>query len=398
MTTDDAADGHSDRFLVPNGSPHLAPVIEPSGGEAMREFAWLLLSARDRADQNAQDHVSNWLSTHRGESVELLQGLTWMAAATMRDMYESSAREELAKIAAARSESWQVATTQLDSETLEGYLAATELVNDDLRSDTTSFYELFDRLIRTPTSTRGAIFGTADLIIEAARNTRGSAQEWIALLRYMNTGQGKPTGSLGVPHPTTDLTGELAADLGGPDTDPPATTPSPLLWTAQDCFAGAQLVTSYLCYRDAGATVSEHRIRDWLRDHPASICGFLVGLTNLAYTLLTAEAGDREAALRTTSHITNVMANMHPRTEPDEIQSAPEGTEGFRSAAAMLTHRIHEDQDAQNLLLHRILQTWSLSWGAIQGLTTIAVATLESFDDPTELLHDLHSYASAITT
>jgi hypothetical protein len=157
-------------------------------------------------------------------------------------------------------------------------------------------------------------------------------------------------------------------------------------------------VTSYLCYRDAGATESEHRIRDWLCDHPASICGFLVGLTNLAYTLLTADAGDREAALRTTSHITKVMANMHPRTEPDEIQSTHECTEGFRSAAAMLTHRIREDQDAQNALLHRILQSWSLSWGAIQGLTTIAVAALESFDDPTELLHDLHSYASAITT
>ena len=162
-------------------------------------------------------------------------------------------------------------------------------------------------------------------------------------------------------------------------------------------FAGFRLVTSYLCYHDAGATLSEHRIRDWLREHPASICGFVLGLMTLAHSMLAAETGNREQALLSHQGITRVIASMRPHTERGEIQSKAEFVEGFRSGAALLGHRIRDDQEGQDLVLHRILETWSLSWGAIQGLTVITVAALEYYDNPTEFLHDLHSFANTVT-
>lgn len=393
-----ASSGGGRRFVVPGGVPHMAPVLELGEEQVWCRQVPDYLCARESGDQQTYQEIGRWTYSHPDEVGELVAGLLAYAVTTVSTAYGVHAREVLAHIARQRRDCPPDNAHQLAAEVLEGYHASVELVDLELSADADALEQLIDRVMVSPDMRYGAVAGLADITIAVMRWKWGSAGPMLAALRYGFTGVGDPQASVGgLADPGPALTAAFEAALGLPATTGARLDGSSRSWTTGELFTGMRLVTSFLCYRDAGAVSSLGRVREWLEANPNAGMGFLQGLVGFAQTALLHTRGHASAMALTRELITTADSRPVP-AEAAEVPCGEEFAEGYRGAPAILHHLLGGDHPAFNVLISRAQENVSLVWGTAIGLAEISLevagATLGS---STQVAHGLHDVMAAFS-
>lgn len=395
----DVGDGHdgADRHcVVPAEVPHAAPVLDLASTAVLR-YTRDLLEARDRHDSEAALAVGRWLYANPEEAPEFLFGLAGLASLTADLTYGSGGRSAAAQVAADNCAYVAPATEDRSGPFAEGFRMAAALADHRLTGNMAALEPALEAMpTRVPLAWATAV-GLADITIGLARRKWGDASQYLAAALSVT---GDPQRTWSMPDVADELAAAFAQELGqAPEPSPNSATDSAQgrrSWTSVQIAAGARLAPSFLCYYDSGARHSQRQIREWLEANPHSTLGFLKCLALCTYTVVSLAYGRDTAAKGTRTILDEPEPDLVP-PEMCDVPSRAEFDEGVQTGVAVLYHMLVGDFSANTVLLVRLQESMSLTWGAAVFFADALVGvTRGEIGCSTALVHHLHSFTAAL--
>lgn len=381
---------------MPADVPHAAPVLDLASTAVLR-YTRDLLEARDRHDGEAALAVGRWLYANPDEALEFLFGLAGTASLTADLTYGSGGRSAAAQVAADNC-AYAVPATEDGAESFaEGFRLAAVLADHRHTGNMAALDLALETMpTRLPLAWAAAV-GLADITIGLARRKWGDASQYLAAAWSL---AGDPQRTWSMPNVGDELAAAFAQELGQvPEPSPDSTADSAQgrrSWTSEETAAGIRLAPSFLCYYDSEARHSQRRIRDWLEANPQSRLGFLKCLALCTYAVVSLAYGRDMAAKGTRSILDEPEPDLVP-PEMCDVPSRAEFEEGVQTGVAVLYHMLVGDFSANTVLLVRLQESISLTWGAAVFFADALVeVTRGEFGCSTALVHHVHSLTAAL--